>query len=439
MAITKAIEFDQTPNKLLFEIGEQARQQAMLKQKLELENREKQFQVLNEIDPASLYPKFEKEVVDQSIGGLLNQASEFLRNNPNASATEFRMFVNKPLGEMAQWSAKTKVVKENIKNALQNMDKDAPYDKGRLMAIANDRALYNTDQFGRKTLKPAEEIDVDFDVVSEVISNEPDKVIDPFKGQDMATKLISDASLFTKNVENTVETPDGKKTVVTGQKSSVPFYLEPSEGTLRVKQQNDGYIDEGVFQRFYQNPAMKVWIDANAKTIMGKAGVPESPEASEWFKRSFLTSWLDQNKKGVIDMVDKTLYAKPSTGITLNLGGSPNLKDGAIPAYDMLRDVVSKGEDPMTSNKIDNNTRTSILKIADESFSRSRRYKKPNKPSDIGVKIDKDGAMVIFNKTTNESVAISPQSFGMEANEKAGSRFVGNAAAGGTGFTFEWK
>jgi hypothetical protein len=41
MALTRALEFDQTPNKILFEIGEQARQQQLMQMKLDMEEQEK--------------------------------------------------------------------------------------------------------------------------------------------------------------------------------------------------------------------------------------------------------------------------------------------------------------------------------------------------------------------------------------------------------------
>jgi hypothetical protein len=312
MAITRALEFDQTPNRLLFEIGEQARQQELMQRKLAQENQEKQFQVLQQINPAALSSKFEREVVDQTIGELTAGMANYIKQHPNASYIDLQNMVNQNLGQVSQWSAKVKSIKENIDKSISLRDSKDPYDRGRLRALAIDRALYNTDQSGRKMLKGPEEIDLDSDIISQVIADNEDKLIDPYKGEQAMTDKINDASLYTQNTEQTVETPDGRKTVVVGQKSSVPFFLEAKDGELRVKQQDDGYIAEDVFQRFYQDPAIRANVNANAKSNMQKIGVPDSPEAFEYFKRAYLTTWLEGNKKGVIDRTDKTLYQKPA-------------------------------------------------------------------------------------------------------------------------------
>lgn len=313
MAITRALEFDQTPNRMLFEIGEEARQRQLMQQKLQQENQEKQFQVLREINPATLYPKFEREVVDQSIGELTAGMANYMKQNPNASYIDLQNMVNQNLGQIAQWSAKVKSIKDNIDKTVQLRDSKDPYDKGRLRALAIDKALYKTDEFGRKMMKGADELDLEADIISQVITENEDKLIDPFKGQQAMVDVVNNSKEYTKDIEETIETPDGRRTVVKGQKSSVPFFLEAKDGELRVKQQPNGYIDENVFQQFYQNPAIRANVNANAKSNMKKIGVPESPEAFEYFKRAYLTTWLDGNKKGLIEKVDKTLYQKETT------------------------------------------------------------------------------------------------------------------------------
>jgi hypothetical protein len=312
MVLPQALEYNWEFNRSLEQIGEQARQQRAYQQKLEQENRQKQLQVLQEINPATLYPKFEREVVDQTIGQLTAGMANYMKQNPNASYIELQNMVNQNLGKVAQWSAKVKSIKENIDKSVSLRDAKDPYDKGRLRALSIDRALYKTDESGRKIMKSADEIDLDSDIISQVIADNEDKLIDPYKGEQAMVDKINDAKEYTQNIEQTVETPDGRKTVVVGQKSSVPFFLEAKDGQLRVKQQENGYIAEDVYQRFYQDPAIRANINANAKSNMQKIGVPDSPEAFEYYKRAYLTTWLEGNKKGTIDRTDKTLYQKAS-------------------------------------------------------------------------------------------------------------------------------
>lgn len=363
MVLPQALEYNWEFNRSLEQIGEQARQQRVYQQKLEQENKQKQLQVLQEINPATLYPKFEREVVDQTIGELTSGMANYMKQNPNASYIDLQNMVNQNLGQIAQWSAKVKSIKDNIDKTVQLRDSKDPYDKGRLRALAIDKALYKTDESGRKILRGADEIDLETDIISQVITENEDKLIDSFKGEQAMNDKVKDASLYTKNIEETVETPNGRMTVVKGTKSSVPFFLEAKDGELRVKQQNNGYIDESVFQQFYQDPAIRANVNANAKSNMKKIGVPDSPEANEYFKRAYLTTWLEGNKKGVIDMVDKTLYQKPTTTSGSDKTPPDQSYINAYQKIDALTSSKKKGFGTPV-NELDLETQDVVLKMA---------------------------------------------------------------------------
>lgn len=342
MPITKALEFDQTPNRLLFQIGEEARQQRALQQKLELDEARKRAEVFNEINPATLYGKFEKEVVSRKLDGLTAAAADYIKRNPNSSSNDFRAFINKEVSSMATQSAKIKAVKDNIKNTVGALGKDSIYDIPALNALALDRALYKTDQFGNKVLKEADEIDETEDFLTNITRSDPDKVISKVAGANALNAKIKDASLFEQSITTEVDTPSGRQTIITGRESKLPFYLQADDkGNVGIKTQKNGYIDEDVFQQFYQDPAVAVYVDANAKDIMKQAGVPESPEATEYFKRSFLTDFLERNKKGAIDLVDKKLYAKaPAAGAG---SGAPKEPPVTVDVYSDIVDAVDTG------------------------------------------------------------------------------------------------
>jgi hypothetical protein len=359
MAITRALEFDQTPNRMLFEIGEQARQQQLMQQKLQQENQEKIFQVYQGVGPAALYPKYNKLVVNQRLGGLQKKLSDYQKQNPNANYLNLQSVANQEVGEIAQQSAGIEAMESDIDKWISSMDQKSPYDKSRLRALARNEAFYEED--GRTLRSNFDGLKVD-DIISSVIQKYEDKVIDPFKGEQAMNDVVKDASLYTKNVEQTVETPDGRKTVVVGQKSSVPFFLEAKDGELRVKEQPNGYIDEGVFQQFYQNPAIRANVNANAKSNMKKIGVPDSPEANEYFKRAYLTTWLEGNKKGVIDMVDKTLYQKPTAPSGSGAAPADQTYINAYQKIDALTSSKKKGFGT-PFNELDLETQDVVLKM----------------------------------------------------------------------------
>lgn len=389
MVLPQALEYNWEFNRSLEQIGETARQQRAYQQKLEQENRQRQLQVLQEINPATLYPKFEREVVDQTIGELTAGMANYMKQNPNASYIDLQNMVNQNLGQIAQWSAKVKSVKENIDKTVSMMDPKSPYDKGRLRALAIDRALYKTDEAGRKVMRGVDEIDLETDIVTQVAADNEDKLIDTFKGEQAMVDVVSDAKEYTKSVQKTVETPDGRKTNVFEEKSSVPFFLEAKDGELRVKQQPNGYIDENVFQQFYQNPAIRVNVNANAKSNMRKIGVPESPEAFEYFKRAYLTTWLEGNKKGLVEKVDKTLYQKPTT--TGGSGASPS-DQTYINAYQKIDALTSSKKKGMGAplSELDLETQNVVLNMAKSALGATVGQ------GDIYVKKEPDGTNAVY-------------------------------------------
>ena len=430
MAITRALEFDQTPNKMLYEIGQQAAEEKMMQKKLEQDNRDKQYQLLQQINPATLYPKFEKEVVDQTVGGLVNNIASYLKQNPNSSYVDLQNEINKGLGQVSEWSARVKTVKDGVKQNVDLVPADSPYNKSRLQALAIDKALYKTDEFGRKVIKSPEEIDLETDYVS--IAMEDDTTVDPFKGQENALKMIQQAPLTKLDDTQTIETPDGRKTTKTGTVSELPFYLQNKDGKIAIKEGDNGYIDETVYSTFYTNPATKAWVNAGAKDVMRKLGVKDSPEANEYFKRAYLTNWLETQTKGELRKVNELLYTPKPAGVTVNIGGDgPGLDKGRIPAYKTLLSVVKAGEDPLTSNKIDNNTKNAILRIADDNAIFRASGTKVI-PGMLQIKEAPDGSIGIYAKGTGALVgSLSEQSFDIEANKPLGSKAVGAAAAQG--------
>jgi len=311
MAITRALEFDQTPNRLLFQIAENARAQELADQKLQLEEQRKRNEVLQQINPATLYSTFEKEVVSRSLSDLTNQTAQYLKTNPNASAADLRMFLNKNISGLAQQSAKIKAVKDNVDKTISGLGKDSIYDTPTLRALAIDRGIYKTNELGQKVLKNPDEIDEAEDFLSVLTKEAPDQVISKIAGAKTLESKIKSTPLFEENVMSEIDTPNGRQTVVTGTKSKLPFYLQAENGKVGIKKGKNGVIDETVFNDFYSDPATAVYINGEAKKIMKQAGIPETADNMEVYKRTFLTDYLERNKKGVIDKVDKKLYAIP--------------------------------------------------------------------------------------------------------------------------------
>lgn len=409
MVLPQALEYNWEFNKSLEQIGESARQRAMLQRKLEQENKEKAFQVYQSVGPAALYPKFHKIVVDQRLGGLQKKLSDYQKQNPNASYIDLQAVANQEVGEIAKQSAGITLAEESIDKYLSLMDPKSPYDKARLRALARNEAFYEED--GTTLRSNFDGFNVD-NVISKVIEQNEDKLIDPFKGQQAMKEAVNDASLYTENIEETVETPNGRMTVVKGKKSSVPFFLEVGDNKLRVKQQKDGYIDEGVFQEFYKNPAIRANINAEAKSNMNKLGVPESPEAFEYFKRAYLTTWLENNKKGLFDKVDKRLYEKPS-GRSGGSGGS----GGGNTFRNAFEEVVNAVRNNSFSD-ISTSVGDYLVSIANKR-GKLAKLKKEYNFKDLNVKEVSPNKFKLYSSIGNEEIAtLDERDFNQQYNKK---------------------
>lgn len=397
MPITKALEFDQTANKLLFQIGEEAKQQRALQQKLEQDDARRRAEAFNSISPDALNQKLEKEVVYADLDNLVKETTEWKIKNQNAPIPDIINYVNGKLSDSYTRSAKVKSAKDNVKSFADNLSSNKMYDIATVEAVLRDRVLFETDTFGNKTLKQGEKIDDSPENLIKILKSEPEKFISKEYGAKTLNDKIKNAAQFEEDVTTEVDTPSGRQTIVTGKRTKIPSFLQSyGNNKIGVKLQPNGYIDEDVFQEFYQDPSIAVYIDANAKDIMKRGNVPESPEAMEYFKRSFLTDFLERNKEGAIKLVDKKLYAKaPSAGITVNIGGAQPYRKG----YEELYKDVKANKFSETSPSIIKY----LLSVADSEGKRKAAGLKYSK-SDIDVRIVGD-KLKLFDKKTNEEIA----------------------------------
>jgi hypothetical protein len=284
MAITKALEFDQTPNKLLFQIAENARAQQLADQKLKLDEQRKRQELLGMLNSDVLSKDYEKEVVSRNLRATQEAAANYIKQNPDVPLTDLRMFINSQTGKTAEQSARVKTYKDNVDKYVAALGKDSIYDTERLRAMLYDRGLFKVDQTGFKNLKPTEEINEDVQsYVDEILANEPDMVVSKVTGAKNLQAAIKDASLFEENIMSERDSPNGMQTVITGTKSKIPFYLEVKkrnvkkptgmveESYLDVKKQANGLIDESVFNQIYSDPPTAAYINSLAKDIMKQA------------------------------------------------------------------------------------------------------------------------------------------------------------------------
>ena len=305
MALIRALEFDQTPNRLLFEIGEQARQQELLQRKMMMEEQEKVGRTLNMISPDVLNKNFSKDVVNAYLPQILGKVKEL--NKRGVSDMQAREEVFSVLSDISEWSNKSQTIDDQIEEQVKGLD-NSIYDAGRIKALAKDMAKYNT-VGGQKMLKGKDEMDPSQDYVSQVIQNMPDLAVDERKASNAfqsSLKAIPEVEKVTEEVKDASGKRVGEKVV---EKLSF-LYDRDANNNIVLKKEN-GFVPEETFQTFYSQ--YKPWVDGNAKRIMSRLGVPESPDATEWFKRSFLTNTLERSASGTAN-VSRTNVTQPRSG-----------------------------------------------------------------------------------------------------------------------------
>ncbi len=336
MAITKALTIDETPASMLYNIQQQARQDRLLQEKAAREEQENNYKVLQQINPATLYSKFEKEAVDQGLKNLQSGISQYIKSNPNAKMADLQTEINTQMSDLATLSARISTARKNIDEGVKLLGKDSIYQPERLRALALDKALYTTNELGQKVLKPADQIMAD-ETLFDTVAKEHPEVINSGAGEGIMRSLIKNSALYEEKKENVVESPDGRKTVTTSTYYKIPFFLAPKStkagNILDVKKGPDGYVTEDVYETFTADPRAKAFVEAKAKQNMEKLGVKQDAESIELFNRAYLTTFLESNKKGAISSVNKTLYTSPRAE------GSKGGEEVAVESIDYYPDI----------------------------------------------------------------------------------------------------
>jgi len=431
MAITKALEFDQTANKLLFQVGEEAKQQRLQEEKLKAENNDRMLRVMSGLNPDVLSTRYRKEVVDAGLKDLMDRVSYFHRSNPNASPIEMQDFINKSVSEMGQWSARvdanSKAIDESIE-MLGGIGKKGSIYLPTLKAAAENEALYKTDELGRKVLRPYNEMPVvTTDFVQKLVNENPENFIDAAQIDRMYTSELGDESLFKKSETIIETTPDGRKTQKEVSVSALPYFMQEKDGVADLKLEANGYISEDVYEKTISDPAREVWVRSMAKSNMRKAGVDMTPENEEIFKRAALTKWLESKKRGFVSKLESVGYKpppRPSAGITVNVGGTQPYRKG----YEELYKDVKANKFSETSPSLIKY----LLSVADSEGKRKAAGLKYSK-SDIDVRLVGD-KLKLFDKKTNEEIAtFNERDFDQQYNR---AEFTPQAAGNASGVSW---
>jgi len=195
----QAIQFDQTPNQLLYKMAEDLRQEKRIQEQMKREDDVRKFNVLSTINPNALYKDFDKQVVDASISGLQQRVAEYLKSNP--TTMDLQSFIQNNVGDIAQWSAKTTAIRTGLESQIQKMNNKAGIDVDTLFKKTIQNALY--DQNGQ--LKSAKDLDPSKDWITETYAASPKSFTDMQQVGGALLKSINDAPKKTTTVDVTTQ------------------------------------------------------------------------------------------------------------------------------------------------------------------------------------------------------------------------------------------
>lgn len=390
MAITRALEFDQTPNKMLFEIGEQAYQQQLNRMKLQMEERAKANKILDGLNPAILSKDHDAVVVNQSLPQIKQAIADFQKRGGNEA--EARELFNNQITPLITWSNGRKQIIDNVDKTMNLMGDKTLFDRGRLRTLVLDRAL-NKKVNGVSIPKTAEELDLNTDWVQYVMENEPDLAVDGIKSSDSFLDYLKKIPETEISKQEEFDKNGRRIGFVDKEKLSFLYDRDPN-GKIILKKEANGYVPEDVFNNFYSR--YKPWVDSEARKVMAQGGLdPSNVQDLEIVKRAFITKKLEEFKSGSVQTGKTDVKAPQGTKVVVNTNTNPPRN-----AFEELKTNVQAGKLSETSPTI----LEYITSIANKQGKRAKVNLKYT-ASDLDVKEVEPGKFKIYGKSDNEEIA----------------------------------
>lgn len=343
----QAIQFDQTPNQMLYRMAEDLRQERRIQEQLKREDDVRKFNVLSTINPNALYKDFDKQVVDASIKGLRNEVGEFLKTNP--STIDLQSYVQDRIGNIAQWSAKTTAIRTGLESQIQKMNNKTGIDVDTLYKKSIHNALYDD----KGQLKSYEKLDPSKDWITETYASGPKNFTDMQQVGGTLLKAITDAP--TKTTEVDVTKQRGK--VIEVSKKSVKYspafqQVNPITGEVEIKKK-DGYLDDAGYGFFVQpGSSMEGYLENQADRVIDSFNKDKSaqktlkigsvdiadPGNRELIKRAWLTNYVENTAGSDTKDVTQSKVLPPS----INIFNQPTTADpNFVSPTQRIKEIVS--------------------------------------------------------------------------------------------------
>lgn len=380
MAYTpQAIQFSETPTRILLSLAQQSRQEQLLRQRARMEDEKIRNSLPMEFvdkvsgaesDVKSLYGKLYLNDLYTKIKNKSIPTSE-----AQALAAQYAMDINSK-------SSAVKNFTKQADDALNAISNSFGIDKQRVKAQYG-AYVYNNIADPSKLGNGAE-------YVGMIVDTHPELFVDSRNGQELFNKMIKEAP--TADLTHTVKRDvNGNKMLTEISGGKIPFYMKMQESVGStglpvakpvVDKDANGVIPDSIFNWFYnygegeKDFRMKTWIDAGANKMIIQNNAnkkeddpgyadPADDATKTIYKRKFVTDMLEQMKKYEAPTVSTVDAAKPKED---GAGAGEKKDEVTLDALKAINDKVEKDITAKTQytqiNTLPGIGRDAVLKIA---------------------------------------------------------------------------
>jgi hypothetical protein len=411
--LPQALQFSETPIKVLLDIAEQNRQQQLLMEKARLEDLKARgalpMELVNAMD------NLDSDVQNQYAGSFLNNVTTAVRNKniPTASITDY---IARGVMDIKSKSAAIKQWKDGFKEATTGLGSDSGIYTDQLKAAGSKYLLESL-----KDPKKLQELKNPNDWIYEAINNAPELFANRESGASVFNEILAktpkaDMTEIIK-VDNT-----GNMSLTEKSGGKIPWWYTMKEGvgptglkifTPELKTDAAGNISEDVFNSFYtykdpknQNDfRMRFWIDGGANDLITKNNIGKNPGDADYMdpnddgskaiaKRSFLKEQLELRPS--YDAPRESAKDRPRPNVTNVYTGVPTGSQ-ANPFEDL--EANAKSNKPL--NKMPKMHQEYILDAANTIKPKPGGLKHTNANTEIKYE---NGEVNLYNKATGDLI-----------------------------------
>lgn len=319
----KAIELNDTGAKLITNFGDaiakQRMQNAQLEQEkvkmymdLQKDGQNKMFQIANDIPVRAHSLITNPSLRDEAIGAMQKYYAE---NQGKIDPTAMTIGIGKQLQTFTDLGNKHSAVNAQVETFTKGLGPDqSNFSTNRLIEDVNKLALYK-EVDGKLVAKPAEEIDVNKDYVTELL-NGPEgwKYWNGSAGFESLQKEIKEGA----KVKEKAKVVDQNGLVRTLEGSTVEYNanfqrVNPKTGKVELRTGDDGRIEDKAYQQIIVDPKINASFSQMAQKFIDDYNNTSAKDKLEFIKKNKLDQGDVTSEAGLPEKIDPSMPFYKST------------------------------------------------------------------------------------------------------------------------------